>query len=95
MDHPLGGYGPALLVMFWKSRVLQEAFLDVAKGCVDSAKLTERLTLKVYALAANNQLQKTDRKIKVMRRCTALMIKKPTLTCGRVSAAGFDPCSRL
>jgi hypothetical protein len=60
MDHPLGGYRPALLVMFWKSRVLQEPFLDEAKGCVDSAKLTERLTLKVYALAANNQLQKTD-----------------------------------
>jgi hypothetical protein len=39
---------------------LAEALVDEAKGCDDSAKLTERLTLKVSALAANNQLQISD-----------------------------------
>jgi hypothetical protein len=45
MDHPLGGYGPALLVMYWGISSLAEALFDEAKGCIDSAKLTERLTL--------------------------------------------------
>ncbi|KPG98437.1 hypothetical protein AEQ67_13895 [Pseudomonas sp. RIT-PI-q] len=64
MDHPLGGYGPALLVMFWGSRVLQKRFWTKQKAEFDSAKLTERLTLKVSTLAANNLLQKTDQRIK-------------------------------
>jgi hypothetical protein len=53
MDHPLGGYGvrPSGYVLEISS--LAEALLDDAKGCDDSAKLTERLTLKVYALAEN------------------------------------------
>ena len=60
----MGGHGgrPSGYVLEISS--LAEALLDDAKGCVDSAKLTERLTLKVYALGANNQLQKTDRMIK-------------------------------
>jgi hypothetical protein len=61
MDHPLGGYGSALLVMFWGSRVLQKRFWTKQKAEFDSAKLTERLTLKVYALLENNWLQKSDR----------------------------------
>jgi hypothetical protein len=71
MDHPLGGYGvrPSGYVLGISS--LAEALFDVAKGCIDSAKLTERLTLKVYALAANNQLQKTDQRIKLLRLCAA------------------------
>jgi hypothetical protein len=53
MDHPMGGHGvrPSGYVLEISS--LAEALLDDAKGCDDSAKLTERLTLKVYALAEN------------------------------------------
>jgi hypothetical protein len=45
MDHPLGGHGvrPSDYVLEISS--LAEALLDVAKGCDDSAKLTERLSL--------------------------------------------------
>ena len=56
MDHPLGGYGvrPSGYVLEISS--LAEALFDEAKGCDDSAKLTERLTLKVYGLMENKKL---------------------------------------
>jgi hypothetical protein len=61
MDHPMGGHGirPSGYVLEISSRA--EAPLDDARGCDDSAKLTERLTLKVYALAENKKLTKESK----------------------------------
>ncbi|WP_419709506.1 hypothetical protein [Pseudomonas sp. NFX224] len=56
MDHPLGGYGVRPSGYLLGISSLAEAPFDDAKGCDDSAKLTERLTLKVYALAENKKL---------------------------------------
>ncbi|KFF46796.1 MULTISPECIES: hypothetical protein [Pseudomonas] len=57
MDHPLSGYKSALMVKYTEYRDLQKPFYDESKGHDDSAKLTEGLTLKVSAPAANNHIE--------------------------------------
>jgi len=61
MDHPMGGHGghPSGYVLEISSRA--EAPFDDARGRDDNAKLTERLTLKVYSLAENKKLTRKSK----------------------------------